>query len=108
MNPLYAMCIIRVAFLILLGSIVLVTGCAAPKPDPQQLEQVLARTSALEQQVRALEESNAELRMEVRRLQERQVPREPRQSQTPRPPQTPRPLFPQTNGVPHLTPLETK
>jgi hypothetical protein len=89
----------RFAFWILLAPFVLVVGCATPKPAQVQLEQVIARTSALEQQVRALEQSNAELRMEVQALQERQLPRQPRE---------PRWSPPQTNGVPHLTPLEIK
>jgi uncharacterized protein YlxW (UPF0749 family) len=93
------MSITRFAFWILLASFVLVVGCATPKPVPDQLEQVIARTSVLEQQVRALEQSNAELQMEVRALQERREPREPRE---------PRWSHPQTNGVPHLTPLEIK
>jgi len=57
-----------------------------------QLDQLTARTSTLEQQVRALEQSNAELWREVRKFQ---VPREPRWDR------------PQTNQVPHLNPLQT-
>jgi septal ring factor EnvC (AmiA/AmiB activator) len=56
----------------------------------EQLEGVIARTSALEQQVRSLEQSTAKLQQEVRRLQ---VPH----------------LSPwQTNQGPHLIPLQTK
>jgi outer membrane murein-binding lipoprotein Lpp len=116
----------RFAFWILLAPSVLLAGCVAPKPAPDQLAQVLARTSALEQQVRALEKANAELRTEVRALQETnskwpvppggywlpgQVPHgffDP--GQVPRaqrpPPQTPPPNPPK--GEPPLTPLETK
>jgi hypothetical protein len=56
-----------------------------------QIDQLTSRVNGLEQRVRALEQSNAELRQEVRMLQNR-------------PPWG----FPQTNGVPHLTPLQTK
>ena len=58
-----------------------------------QIEQLVARTSALEQQVRVLEQSNAKLQQEVRSLQ-MQKPRVP----TPKEP----PL-----QEPHLTPLQT-
>ena len=60
-----------------------------------QLDQLTARTTRLEQKVRALELSNAELQQEVQRLQERK-------------PQAPPWGRPQTNQVPHLVPLQTK
>ena len=55
-----------------------------------QLDQLTTRTAWLEQKVSALELANAELQRDIRKYQ---VPREPRWS------------HPQTNGVPHLTPL---
>ena len=55
-----------------------------------QLDQLTARTTRLEQKVRALELSNAELQQEVRRLQ------------------VPHWGYPQTNQGPHLTPLQAK
>ena len=54
------------------------------------LDQLTARTTRLEQKVRALEQSNAELQQEVRMLQ------------------GPRWGLPPTNQAPHLTPLQPK
>jgi septal ring factor EnvC (AmiA/AmiB activator) len=69
-----------------------------------QLGLVIDRTDALEKQVRALEESIAELQQEVR------APRVP-QPRVPQPwvpqPKTPQPEVPQP-PAPHLTPLDTK
>src|ERR1019366_2572915 len=96
-----------------LALFVVVAGCTTSKPNSEQLDQLVHRTSALEQQVHNLEVSNAELQMQLRALQQRQQP------QTPRvppwiPPQQPSPprSRPPTNQVPyltpHLTPLDTK
>jgi len=63
------------------------------KQTQAQLEQVIARTSVLEEQVRALEQPNATLQQEVRKLQMTHW------------------VHPQTNQapqVPHLVPLQTK
>lgn len=57
------------------------------------VKQLTTRTARLEQRVRALEESNAELRKELRRFQR---PNQPRWS------------YPATNGVPPLTPLQSR
>jgi peptidoglycan hydrolase CwlO-like protein len=54
-----------------------------------QLDHLTTRTTWLEQKVRALEQSNAELQREIRTLQ-------PRWSES------------GTNRVPHLTPLQSK
>ena len=96
------MSIIRFAFWILLAPLLLGVGCATPKSAPDQIDQLLTRTSQLEQRVRALEQSNEELQQEVRELQRRREPKEPLR------PQEPRWSYPQTNEVPHLTPLEVK
>ncbi|HUA39139.1 MAG TPA: hypothetical protein VMA35_12170 [Candidatus Sulfopaludibacter sp.] len=103
------MSITRFALGMSLASFVFVTGCATSKPDSGQLDQLMRRTSALEQQVRDLEVANAELQKQVQKLQQQQpqTPIVPRWS----PPQNPRvPPWgpPPTNPVPHLSPLETK
>jgi hypothetical protein len=64
-----------------------------------QFNEMMARISALEEHVRALEQANATLRQEMRALQ---MPRAP---QSPRDPHW---SPPQTNELPHLTPLESK
>jgi hypothetical protein len=93
-----------------LASLAFATGCAKSKPDSEQLDLLLRRSSALEQRVHDLEVSNTELRKQVRTLQERE------QRQMPAvPPLTP-PLIPRlpprsqppSNEEPHLTPLDTK
>ena len=100
--------ILLVAGIIAVASLCIAySGCRSPKPAGDlatlrtelrqtqvQLELLIDRTSALEKQVRALEESIAELQQEVR------MPRVPQ-------PKTPRPEVPQPE-VPHLTPLDTK
>lgn len=67
-----------------------------------RLDLVTARVSQLEQQVRALETSNAELQQEVRKLQGPHLLLPPPQGLrvVPQPPQT--------NEAPHLTPLQVK
>jgi hypothetical protein len=95
------MTINRFAFWILLAPFFLVAGCTTPKRDSAQLDELLRRTCNLEQQVHDLEVSNAELQKQVRAFQERRESREPMPRELPR-------TRPQTNGVPHLTPLEFK
>ena len=53
-----------------LASFVVVTGCTTSKPNSEQLDQLVHRTSALEQQVHNLEVSNAELQKQLRALQQ--------------------------------------
>jgi uncharacterized protein YlxW (UPF0749 family) len=90
-------------FSILFTVIGLLAGCSTPTSHVSasasgsdaalrsELQQTQAQLDQLKQQVRALEQSNAELRNEVRMLQ-----------------QEPHPRYPQTNQVPRLTPLQTQ
>jgi uncharacterized protein YlxW (UPF0749 family) len=98
------MAIARITYWISLASIALVAGCATPQPTSSQLDQLLRRTSALEQEVRELKAANSQLQMLVRDLQERPAQWAPREQR----------LAPETHGnpppansVPRLTPLET-
>ena len=105
-----------------LASFALATGCTTSKTDSEQLQQLLRRTSALEQQVHALAVTNAELQTQVRALQhQRQIPQmppwsppQPEQPPIPRvlpwsAPQNPPPRsLPPINQEPHLTPLDAK
>jgi hypothetical protein len=109
--------ITRFTFWMSLASFAFVSGCAKSKPDSEQLELLLRRSSALEQRIHELEVSNAELQKQVRTLQEReqrQIPGVPPLTppQSPRmppwiPPAPPR-SQPPSNEEPHLTPLDTK
>src|ERR1017187_1647497 len=53
-----------------LASFVVLAGCTTSKPNSEQLDQLVHRTSALEQQVHNLEVSNAELQKQLRALQQ--------------------------------------
>jgi hypothetical protein len=100
----------RFIFWISLASFAFVAGCTTSKPDSEQLDQLMRRTSALEQQVHALKVTNAELQMQVRALQERerlQIPGAPPLS-PPQNPGVPPRSQPPSNEPPHLTPLDTK
>ena len=111
-----------------LASFVVVVGCTTSKPNSEQLDQLVHRTSALEQQVHNLEVSNAELQKQLRALQQQpaadaQRAKEELQKQMqeftkqfgghqqesdPLPFRPPPPRSqPPTNQVPHLTPLDT-
>jgi hypothetical protein len=103
------MSITRFTFGMCLASFAFVTGCATSKPDSAQLDQLMRRTSALEQRVHDLEDSNAALQKQVRELENRRIyipgapPLIPPQS--PRvPPRSP----PSSNEPPPLTPIESK
>jgi hypothetical protein len=99
---------IRFIFWLSLASIAFVTGCTTSKPDSEQIDQLMRRTSALEQQVHDLQVSNAELQLEVRGLQQQtHNPQVPRWS-PPQNPQVPPPNPPPKNQTPPLTPLDTK
>jgi hypothetical protein len=114
------MSVTRFIFWMSLASFAFVAGCTSSKPDSEQLDQLMRRTSALEQQVHALEVTNAELQLQVRALQERErlqpgaPPFRPPQfpgappSSPPQNPGVPPRSQPPSNEVPHLTPLDTK
>jgi hypothetical protein len=104
--------ITRFVFWLSLTSFALLAGCTTSKTDSEQLQQLMNRTSALEQQVHALKVANDQLQMQVRALQ--QQPQGPRQPiwgppQIPlvpsSPPQNPPPP---ANQPPRLTPIDTK
>jgi predicted RNase H-like nuclease (RuvC/YqgF family) len=56
-----------------LASFVVLAGCTTSKPNSKQLDQLVHRTSALEQQVHNLEVSNAGLQNQLRALQPQPV-----------------------------------
>ena len=122
------MSITRFKFWLTLASFVVVAGCTTSKPNSEQLDQLVHRTSALEQQVHSLEVSNAELQKQLRALQQQpatdaQSAKEELQKQMQEftkqfgghQQESDPPLFrpppprsqPPTNQVPHLTPLDT-
>ena len=112
-----------------LMSFVVVSGCTTSKPNSAQLDQLVHRTSALEQQIHNLEVSNAELQQQLRALQQQsatdaqrakeelqkkmqEFDKQLRGHQQESDPPSFRPPLPRsqppTNQVPHLTPLDTK
>jgi hypothetical protein len=121
----------RFSFWTILPVLTLAAGCAAPKPHPDpmlaavsqeamdthaRVENLTALISVLQDQITALQASNAELQREVQALQGRQAPGNLRPPQfppwqapaIPRPPQSPPWSPPHSNGVPPLTPLENQ
>jgi fructose-1-phosphate kinase PfkB-like protein len=59
------MSITRFTSWLTLASFVVVAGCTTSQPNSEQLDQLVHRTSALEQQVHDLEVSNAELQKQL-------------------------------------------
>lgn len=102
------MTIYRFTFWTALASVTLVAGCATQRTDSIQLDQLMRRTSALEQRVHDLEATNAELRMQLEMIQKQahlQNSPMPGWSPSTFPPPGAKPPVTQT---PHLTPLDGK